>query len=151
MIDLANSEARHLALLHRQMIKLLDQELAPLDLGHGRYLYLFSLYLRGDRRQQELADLAIVGGHPVLEELVGAGAHRVEPDAGPGGLAELGAVGGGEQRPRERPGGPAVHPPDQVHPAVRPDRQAERRRDGGASPRAVISSPACTASPSGAD
>ena len=57
MIDLANSEARHLALLHRQMIKLLDQELAPLDLGHGRYLYLFSLYLRGDRRQQELADL----------------------------------------------------------------------------------------------
>lgn len=57
MIDLANSEARHLALLHRQMIKLLDQELAPLDLGHGRYLYLFSLYLRGGRRQQELADL----------------------------------------------------------------------------------------------
>ena len=57
MIDLANSEARHLALLHRQMIKLLDQELAPLDLGHGRYLYLFSLYIRGGRKQQELADL----------------------------------------------------------------------------------------------
>jgi DNA-binding MarR family transcriptional regulator len=57
MIDLANSEARHLALLHRQMIKLLDQELAPLDLGHGRYLYLFSLHLRGGRTQQELADL----------------------------------------------------------------------------------------------
>ncbi len=57
MIDLANSEARHLALLYRQMIKLLDQELAPLDLGHGRYLYLFSLYIRGGRKQQELADL----------------------------------------------------------------------------------------------
>jgi len=57
VIDLANSEARYLALLHRQMIKLLDQELAPLDLGHGRYLYLFSLYLRGGRKQQELADL----------------------------------------------------------------------------------------------
>ena len=57
MIDLANSEARHLALLHRQMMKLLDQELAPLGLGHGRYLYLFSLYLRGGRKQQELADI----------------------------------------------------------------------------------------------
>jgi DNA-binding MarR family transcriptional regulator len=57
VIDLANSEARHLALLHRQMIKLLDQELAPLELGHGRYLYLFSLYLHGGRKQQELADL----------------------------------------------------------------------------------------------
>lgn len=57
MIDLANSEARHLALLHRQMMKLLDQELAPLDLGHGRYLYLFSLYIRSGRKQQELADV----------------------------------------------------------------------------------------------
>lgn len=56
MTDLAHSEARYLALLYRQMMKLLDRELAPLDLGHGRYLYLFSLYLHSGRTQQELAD-----------------------------------------------------------------------------------------------
>jgi DNA-binding MarR family transcriptional regulator len=57
MIDLVNHEARHLALLHRQMIKQLERELAPLHLGPGRYLYLFSLYIRDGRKQQELADV----------------------------------------------------------------------------------------------
>lgn len=57
MIDLANNEARDLALIYRQMIRLLDRELAPLDLGHGRYLYLFSLYNFDGRKQQELADI----------------------------------------------------------------------------------------------
>ncbi len=57
MIDLVNHEARHLALLHRHMIKQLEHELAPLHLGPGRYLYLFSLYIRDGRKQQELADL----------------------------------------------------------------------------------------------
>jgi DNA-binding MarR family transcriptional regulator len=57
MIDLATYEARHFALLHRQMMKQLDRQLAPLDLGPGRYLYLFALYIRDGRRQQELADL----------------------------------------------------------------------------------------------
>ncbi|CAA0121265.1 Transcriptional regulator SlyA [Halioglobus japonicus] len=56
MIDIANSEARYLALLHRQMMKQLERELAPLNIGPGRYLYLFSLYIRDGRRQQELAD-----------------------------------------------------------------------------------------------
>jgi DNA-binding MarR family transcriptional regulator len=57
VIDLVNHEARHLALLHRHMLKQLEQELAPLHLGPGRYLYLFSLYIRDGRKQQELADL----------------------------------------------------------------------------------------------
>ncbi|MCB1702450.1 MAG: MarR family transcriptional regulator [Pseudomonadales bacterium] len=56
MIDIANSEARYLALLHRQMMKQLERELAPLNLGPGRYLYLFGLYIRDGRRQQDLAD-----------------------------------------------------------------------------------------------
>lgn len=57
MIDIANNEARHLALLHRQMMKELERELAPLELGPGRYLYLFGLYIRDGRKQQELADI----------------------------------------------------------------------------------------------
>jgi DNA-binding MarR family transcriptional regulator len=56
VIDLVHHEARYIALLNRQMMKLLEQELAPLELGPGRYLYLFGLYIRDGRRQQELAD-----------------------------------------------------------------------------------------------
>jgi len=83
MIDLANSEARYLALIYRQLMKLLDTELAPLDLGHGRYLYLFSLYVRGGRRQQELAD--IIGADKAaaaraLARLESAGYISREPD-----------------------------------------------------------------------
>ena len=55
-MDIANNEARHLTLLYRQMMKELERELAPLELGPGRYLYLFGLYIRDGRRQQELAD-----------------------------------------------------------------------------------------------
>jgi DNA-binding MarR family transcriptional regulator len=57
LIDIANYEARHLSLLYRQMIKALERELAPLELGPGRYLYLFGLYIRDGRKQQELADI----------------------------------------------------------------------------------------------
>ena len=56
MIDLVNHEARYLALLNRQMMKQLERELAPLQLGPGNYLYLFGLYIRDGRKQQELAD-----------------------------------------------------------------------------------------------
>jgi DNA-binding MarR family transcriptional regulator len=38
------------------MIKELERELAPLELGPGRYIYLFGLYIRDGRKQQELAD-----------------------------------------------------------------------------------------------
>ena len=56
MIDLVNHEARYLALLNRQMMKQLERELAPLQLGPGNYLYLCGLYIRDGRKQQELAD-----------------------------------------------------------------------------------------------
>lgn len=83
MMDLANSEARHLALLYRQLMKLLDRELAPLDLGHGRYLYLFSLYIRGACKQQALAD--VIGADKAaaaraLGRLEAAGYIRRSPD-----------------------------------------------------------------------
>jgi DNA-binding MarR family transcriptional regulator len=39
------------------MIKELERELAPLELGPGRYIYLFGLYIRDGRKQQELADI----------------------------------------------------------------------------------------------
>ena len=40
MIDLVHHEARYIAHLNRQMMKLLEAELAPLELGPGRYLEL---------------------------------------------------------------------------------------------------------------
>ena len=83
MIDLANNEARHLAIVHRHMIKLLDRELVPLDLGHGRYLYLFRLYNADGSKQQELAD--VIGADKAaatraLARLEKAGLVRREPD-----------------------------------------------------------------------
>lgn len=83
MIDLANNEARDLALLHRHMMKLLDRALAPLDLGHGRYLYLFRLYNSDGSKQQELAD--IIGADKAaatraLSRLEEAGLVRREAD-----------------------------------------------------------------------
>ena len=56
MIDLADHDARHLALLYRRMMRELDRQLAPLGLGSGRYPYLFSLYIEDGRSQQSLAD-----------------------------------------------------------------------------------------------
>ena len=63
---------------------------------------------------KELAHLPVVGGHPVLEELVRAGANRVQPDPSAGRLAELRAVWRGQERPGEAPCRPTVHPSDQV-------------------------------------
>ena len=57
MIDLENNEARYLFRLYWQVSRLLDRELSPLELGHGRYLYLLGLYIRDGRKQQELADI----------------------------------------------------------------------------------------------
>jgi DNA-binding MarR family transcriptional regulator len=56
MIDIADHEARHIALLYRRMLRELDRELAPLGLGSGRYPYLFALYIEDGRSQQALAD-----------------------------------------------------------------------------------------------
>lgn len=56
MNDFASSEARYLALAHRSLMKHLDRELAPLQLGPGRYQYLFGLYVEDGRKQQDFAD-----------------------------------------------------------------------------------------------
>ena len=56
MIDLADNEARHIAMLYRRMLRELDRQLAPLGLGPGRYPYLFALYVEDGRSQQALAD-----------------------------------------------------------------------------------------------
>ena len=55
-MDIAHSEGRHLSLLYRQMMKELERDLSPLELGPGRYLYLFGLYISDGRKQQDLAD-----------------------------------------------------------------------------------------------
>ena len=56
MIDLFDNEARSIAQLYRKLNRALDRELSPLGLSHGRYLYLFGLYLEDGRSQQSLAD-----------------------------------------------------------------------------------------------
>lgn len=56
MKEFASSEGRYLALLHRSLMKHLERELAPLNLGPGRYLYLFGLYVQDGRKQQDFAD-----------------------------------------------------------------------------------------------
>ena len=56
MIDLADNEARHIAMLYRRMLRELDRQLAPIGLGPGRYPYLFALYVEDGRSQQALAD-----------------------------------------------------------------------------------------------
>lgn len=56
MIELADNEARHIAVLYRRMVKQIDRRLAPMGLGPGRYVYLFQLYLEDGRSQQALAD-----------------------------------------------------------------------------------------------
>ena len=56
-MDLADNELRHLMRLYWSVTRMLDRELAPLELGHGRYLYLFGLYIADGRRQQDLADI----------------------------------------------------------------------------------------------
>ena len=56
MIELADIEARYIAMLRRRSLRMLERELAPLGLGPGRYLYLFALYIEDGRSQQALAD-----------------------------------------------------------------------------------------------
>lgn len=58
MINLLDNEARSIVLLYRKLNKALDRELTPLGLSHGRYIYLFGLYIENGRTQQSLADTA---------------------------------------------------------------------------------------------
>jgi DNA-binding MarR family transcriptional regulator len=45
----------HIAALYRNMIRALNAEMAPLDMGSGRFSYLFVLYLHDGPTQQEMA------------------------------------------------------------------------------------------------
>ncbi len=82
--------------------------------GHG-LLYFDDLRLvQEGERAQVAADVAVIGVHPELEERVRAGADRVEPDVARLALAELGAVGLGDQRPGQPVGLGGASATDQV-------------------------------------
>lgn len=55
MIDLSNNLVRHIGLLYRYMMRVLEAETAPLGMGAGRFSYLFILYLGDGLSQQEIA------------------------------------------------------------------------------------------------
>ena len=80
---------------------------------------------------QEAADIGVLGIAPVLPELVGAEACRVEPYGARRGLAHLGAGRGGEQRRGEREQLRAVDPAAEVsaHDDVAPLVRAAHLRD----------------------
>ena len=106
---------------------------------------------RPQRELRELLDeLGVVELHPVLVELVRRGLGRVEPQPGAGGLAQLGAVGAGQQRPGQ---GVHAHPPrapDQVDagrrccPTGRNHRSAARTRGGRAATGSRSPAAACS-------
>lgn len=51
----ADNLLHHIAALYRNMIRALNAEMAPLDMGSGRFSYLFVLYLHDGPTQQEMA------------------------------------------------------------------------------------------------
>jgi DNA-binding MarR family transcriptional regulator len=55
MIDLSDNLVRHIGLLYRYMMRVLEVETAPLGMGAGRFSYLFILYLDNGLTQQEIA------------------------------------------------------------------------------------------------
>lgn len=57
MIDFADNPVRHLALLRRHVLQVLDRELSLYNLNQGSYKYLYGLYLNDHQSQQSLADL----------------------------------------------------------------------------------------------
>ena len=54
-MDPADNLVRHIATLYRNMMRALNAEMAPLDMGSGRFSYLFLLYLHDGPTQQEMA------------------------------------------------------------------------------------------------
>ncbi len=55
MLDLSENLIRKIGLLYRYMMRAIDSEMAALDIGAGRFSYLFMLYLREGLTQQEMA------------------------------------------------------------------------------------------------
>ncbi len=56
MLDLSNNLIRQVGLLYRYMMRAIDIEMAALDIGAGRFSYLFMLYIGDGLTQQEMAD-----------------------------------------------------------------------------------------------
>ena len=56
MIDLSNNLVRQVGLLYRYMMRAIDQELSSMNIGSGRFSYLFMLYIQEGITQQEMAD-----------------------------------------------------------------------------------------------
>lgn len=56
MLDLSDNLIRKIGLLYRYMMRAIDIEMAALDIGAGRFSYLFMLYIREGLTQQEMAD-----------------------------------------------------------------------------------------------
>ena len=56
MTDHLDNEVRHLYLLRRHVLQVLDRELSEYGLGHGTYKYLYALFVEDHRSQQAIAD-----------------------------------------------------------------------------------------------
>lgn len=56
MTDHLDNEVRHLYLLRRHVLQVLDRELSEHGLGHGTYKYLYALFVEDHRSQQAIAD-----------------------------------------------------------------------------------------------
>ncbi len=55
MIDLSNNTVRQVGLLYRYMMRAIDHELSAMDIGSGRFSYIFMLYIKEGITQQEMA------------------------------------------------------------------------------------------------
>jgi len=56
MTETLENEVRHLFLLRRHALQVLDRELAAHGLSHGTYKYLYALFVEDRRSQQTIAD-----------------------------------------------------------------------------------------------
>lgn len=56
MTDMLDNAVRHLFLLRRHVLQVLDRELAAHGLSHGTYKYLYALYIEDRLPQQAIAD-----------------------------------------------------------------------------------------------
>ena len=56
MTDFFDNEVRYVGVLRRQLVRALDSELSPHNLGHGSYKYLYALFYQEGVTQKWLAD-----------------------------------------------------------------------------------------------
>ena len=56
MTDFFDNEVRYVGVLRRQLVRALDSELSPHDLGHGSYKYVYALFYQEGVTQKWLAE-----------------------------------------------------------------------------------------------